>query len=44
MKKQLEIDYAFGYVYDKSKLIVMYPAGTNVIDLDDYEMEVEVAF
>lgn len=22
----------------------MYPAGTNVIDLDDYEMEVEVAF
>ena len=42
MKKQLEIDYAFGYVYDKSKLIVMYPAGTNVIDLDDYEMEVEV--
>lgn len=44
MKKQLEIDYAFGYVYDKSKLIVMYPAGTNIIDLDDYEMEVEVAF
>lgn len=44
MKKQLEIDYAFGYVYDKSKLIVMYPAGTNVIDLDDYKMEVEVAF
>ena len=44
MKKQLEIDYAFGYVYDKSKSIVMYPAGTNVIDLDDYEMEVEVAF
>ena len=44
MKKQLEIDYAFGYVYDISKLIVMYPAGTNVIDLDDYEMEVEVAF
>ena len=44
MKKQLEIDYAFGYVYDKSKLIVMDPAGTNVIDLDDYEMEVEVAF
>ena len=44
MKKQLEIDYAFGYVYDKSKLIVMYPAGTNTMDLDDYEMEVEVAF
>lgn len=44
MKKQLEIDYAFGYVYDKSKLIVLYPAGTNTIDLDEYEMEVEVAF
>ena len=44
MKKQLEIDYAFGYVYDKSKLIVMYPAGSNFIDLDEYEMEVEVAF
>ena len=44
MKKQLEIDYSFGYVYDKSKFIVMYPAGTNVIDLDEYEMEVEVAF
>ena len=44
MKKQLEIEYAFGYVYDKSKLIVIYPAGTNVIDLDEYEMEVEVAF
>lgn len=44
MKKQLEIDYSFGYVYDKSKLIVMYPAGTNIIDLDEYEMEVEVAF
>ena len=44
MKKQLEIDYAFGYVYDKSKLIVMYPAGSNVTDLDEYEMEVEVAF
>lgn len=44
MKKQLEIDYAFGYVYDKSKLIAMYPVGTNVMDIDDYEMEVEVAF
>ena len=44
MKKQLEIDYAFGYVYDKSKLIVMYPAGTNIMDLEEYEMEVEVAF
>lgn len=44
MKKQLEIDYSFGYVYDKSKLIVMYPVGTNTMDLEDYEMEVEVAF
>ncbi len=44
MKKQLEIDYAFGYVYDKSKLIVMYPVGTNTIDLEEYEKEVEVAF
>lgn len=44
MKKQLEIDYSFGYVFDKSKLIVMYPVGTNVIDEQDYEMEVEVAF
>ena len=42
--KQLEIDYAFGYVFDKSKLIVMYPAGSNVISEDEYEMEVEVAF
>lgn len=44
MKKQIELDYSFGYVYDKSKLIVMYPVGTNVIDFEDYEMEVEVAF
>lgn len=44
MKKQIEIDYSFGYVYDKSKLIVMYPVGTNVMDLEEYEMEVEVAF
>ncbi|MEG1310730.1 MAG: hypothetical protein RSD47_01860, partial [Romboutsia sp.] len=44
MKKQLEIDYSFGYVFDKSKLIVMYPVGTNVIDEEEYEMEVEVAF
>ncbi|MGL6106024.1 hypothetical protein [Romboutsia sp.] len=44
MKKQLEIDYSFGYVYDKSKLIIMYPVGTNVMDLEEYEMEVEVAF
>ncbi|MGL5347755.1 MAG: hypothetical protein ACRDA3_10420 [Peptostreptococcaceae bacterium] len=44
MKKQIEIDYSFGYVYDKSKLIVMYPIGTNVMDRDEYEMEVEVAF
>lgn len=44
MTKQLEIDYAFGYVYDKSKLIVMYPVGSNIIDEKEYEMEVEVAF
>ncbi|MGL5314173.1 MAG: hypothetical protein ACRC92_13075 [Peptostreptococcaceae bacterium] len=44
MKKQIEIDYSFGYVFDKSKLIVMYPVGTNVMDLEEYEMEVEVAF
>ena len=44
MKKQLEIDYSFGYVFDKSKLIVMYPVGTNVINEEEYEMEVEVAF
>ncbi len=42
--KQLEIDYAFGYVFDKSKLIAIYPAGSNVINEDEYEMEVEVAF
>jgi hypothetical protein len=44
MKKKLEIDYSFGYIFDKSKLIVMYPVGTNVIDEEEYEMEVEVAF
>ncbi|HSQ88361.1 hypothetical protein [Romboutsia sp.] len=44
MKKQLEIDYSFGYVFDKSKLIVMYPVGTNIINEEEYEMEVEVAF
>lgn len=44
MKKQIEIDYSFGYVFDKSKLIVMYPVGTNTMDLEEYEMEVEVAF
>ncbi|CEI71927.1 MULTISPECIES: hypothetical protein [Romboutsia] len=44
MTKQLEIDYAFGYVYDKSKLVVMYPVGSNIIDENEYEMEVEVAF
>ena len=44
MNKQLEIDYSFGYVFDKSKLIVMYPVGSNVINEDEYEMEVEVAF
>lgn len=42
--KQLEINYAFGYVFDKSKLIVMYPVGSNIISEDEYEMEVEVAF
>lgn len=44
MKKKLEIDYSFGYIFDKSRLIVMYPVGTNVIDQEEYEMEVEVAF
>lgn len=44
MKKKLEIDYSFGYIFDKSRLIVMYPVGTNVIDEEEYEMEVEVAF
>lgn len=44
MKRQLEIDYSFGYVYDKSKLVVMYPVGSNIIDEEEYEMEVEVAF
>ena len=42
--KKIEIDYSFGYVFDKSKLIVMYPVGTNTMDLEEYEMEVEVAF
>ncbi len=44
MKRQFEISYSFGYVYDKSKLVAMYPVGTNVINEDEYEMEVEVAF
>ena len=44
MKKQIELEYAFGYVYDKSKLIVLYPVGSNIMDLEEYEMEVEVAF
>lgn len=44
MNKQLELDYSFGYVFDKSKLIVMYPVGSNIINEDEYEMEVEVAF
>lgn len=44
MNRKLEIDYSFGYVFDKSKLIVMYPVGTNLINEDEYEMEVEVAF
>ena len=42
--KKIEIDYSFGYVFDKSKLIVMYPVGTNIMDLEEYEMEVEFAF
>ncbi|RDY27194.1 hypothetical protein CHL78_010385 [Romboutsia weinsteinii] len=44
MKRQLEIDYSFGYIFDKSKLIVMYPVGSNIMDEEEYEMEVEVAF
>ncbi|GAA0712666.1 hypothetical protein GCM10008904_26060 [Paraclostridium ghonii] len=44
MSNSLEISYSFGYVYDKSKLIVMCPVGINTIVKDDYEMEVEVAF
>lgn len=44
MSRQFEISYSFGYVYDKSKLVVMYPVGENVISEDEYEMEVEVAF
>lgn len=44
MNKQIEIEYAFGYVYDKSKLVVMYPVGSNIMNIEDYEMEVEVAF
>ena len=42
--KQLEIDYTFGYVFDKSKLIVMCPVGSNVIPFDEYEVEVEAEF
>ncbi|WP_250675605.1 hypothetical protein LZ906_006450 [Paraclostridium ghonii] len=44
MSNSLEISYSFGYVYDRSKLIVMCPVGINTIVKDDYEMEVEVAF
>ena len=44
MKRQFEISYSFGYVYDKSKLIAMYPVGTTVINEEEYELEVEVAF
>lgn len=44
MNNSLDISYSFGYVYDKSKLIVMCPVGENTILKDDYEMEVEVAF
>lgn len=42
--KQLEIEYTFGYVFDKSKLIVMYPVGSNIIPFDEYEVEVEAEF
>lgn len=41
---KIEIDYSFGYVFDKSKLIVMCPVGSIEMDYKDYEMEVEVAF
>jgi hypothetical protein len=44
MSRNLELSYSFGYVYDKSKLVVMCPVGTNIISEEDYEMEVEVAF
>lgn len=44
MSKKYEINYLFGYIYDKSKLIVTYPIGSNVINEDEYEKEVEVAF
>ena len=44
MKRQFEISYSFGYVYDKSKLIAMYPVGTTVMNEEEYEVEVEVAF
>ena len=44
MSRNLEISYSFGYVFDKSKLIVMCPVGELTMSEDDYEMEVEVAF
>lgn len=44
MSKNLELSYSFGYVYDKSKLIVMCPIGENTMSEEEYEMEVEVAF
>ena len=44
MSKSLEISYSFGYVFDKSKLIVMCPVGENTMSEEEYEMEVEVAF
>ena len=44
MSRNLEISYSFGYVYDKSKLIVLCPVGSNTINEEEYEMEVEVAF
>ena len=44
MTKKYEINYLFGYIYDKSKLIVTYPIGANIIEESEYEKEVEVAF
>lgn len=44
MSRNLEISYSLGYVFDKSKLIVMCPVGELTMSEDDYEMEVEVAF
>lgn len=41
---KIEIYYSFGYVFDKSKLIVMYPVGSNTMEYEDYEVEVEALF